>query len=84
MIAIDAQYRDVDAVHGAIVNQVIGNAPEQAAELQSLWHSRSPTFQMLDVHRYGERFVIDPRVSEFGQFSHRAIRELLLAPALTR
>ena len=44
MITIDEQYRDVDAVHGAIVNLVIGNAPEQAAELQSLWHSRSPTF----------------------------------------
>lgn len=66
--------RDEDAIQNAAKTLFLGCAPERQNELDALWSTLAPKFQMVgDVHD-GDRVIMDAGAYRYVRFNHRILR----------
>jgi len=71
--------RDDEEVKTAVLNILLGSAPERKSELASMWSLLDPRFQLTDDTHEGERFVIEAGMYRYVRFNHRVVRAIWIA-----
>lgn len=78
-MSLDQNIRDDDAIQAAAKNLFLGCAPERKGDLEHLWQTYSPKFQLTaDVHD-GENIIMEAGAYRLVRFNHRVLRAFWLA-----